>query len=107
MDVVPLDRIASRNRLFAAVCLGAALMAAIVAGVQTWRIRDEGYLRRELRDLDAAVQALHADLDEVRDASERERAASDAALRAGQTALERTLVEAEILRTELAEARRR
>jgi len=107
MDVVPLDRIASRNRLFAAGCLGAALVAMIIAAVQTWRVRDEGYLRRELRDLDAAVQALHKDLDEVRDASERERAASDAALRAGQTALERILVEAEYLRAELAEARGR
>lgn len=105
MDVVPLDRIANRSRLFAAGCLGAALAALAIAAVQTWRVRDEGDVRAELRDLDGAVQALHHDLDQLRAASERERAASDAALRAGQVALERTRAEAESLRAELAEAR--
>lgn len=107
MDVVPLDRIATRSRLFAAGCLGAALAAIIVAAVQTWRVRDQADLLAEVRDLDGAVQALHQDLDEVRAASERERAASDAALHAARTALERTRVETDDLRAELAEVQRR
>lgn len=107
MDVVPLDRIATRSRLFAVGCLGAALTAVIIAAVQTWRARDQADLLAEVRDLDGAVQALHHDLDEVRAASERERAASDAALYAARTALERTRVETDDLRAELAEVQRR
>ena len=105
MDVIPLDRIASRSRLFASACLGAAVAGMVVAAVQTWRARDEADVRAELRDLDGAVQALHQDLDQVRAASERERAASDAALNAARLALERTRIEADGLRAELATVR--
>jgi hypothetical protein len=102
MDVIPLDRIAWRNRAMTSAAIGAALAALVIAAVQTWRIREDEGLREAVRDLDGAVQSLHADLDQVRAASERERSAADAALRAAQASLEQARLEAESLRTRLA-----
>jgi len=106
MDVVPLDRIAGRSRLVAVAGLGAAVVALTIAAVQTWGARDEGDVRERVVGLEAQVQVLGVDLAAVRADGVRERAAADAALRASQIALERTRLEADMLRDELVDHRR-